>query len=422
MSQQSAAVTIQRAVKQAVAAQGRKQAGRMGKALGRATGVPGLSRIGKQTGRTVGATLARLVGSGDYATNAVSTNSLFGGGSSMGSFGSATNGMRFAHREFVMDMTTGPLAGRFVNQSFSINPGNQTLCPMLAAIASNFEEYKVHGLVFQFVSSTSPYLAAGALGTYVMTMEYNASAPDFSSKTQAENSDYALSERLDKSAMYGVECAPSQLTQPFYYVSAPGTTTPVNLTDIGKFQFCLAPGATVPVSSVIGELWMAYDIEFTRPRLGLTRSGYFHTTRTTAVNATPNGTASTWEKSFGSLTGVTITDRAITFPDARLGDIYRIDHSWNGTAPLGAVVLPSRVSTNLTGYLTYLNGTVASNSGGVGVLSTNVTQSLMYIVDNVTYGTPPALTLGIIGILPIGAPTVDITITHIGNGFATGSL
>lgn len=421
MSPQVAAATIQRAVKQAVATQVRKQSGRAGKALGRATGVPGLSRLGKQAGRGVGATLARLMGSGDYTTNSVSTNSLFGGGSAMGSFGSATHGMRFAHREFIMDMTTGPVAGQFANQTFAINPGNQALCPLLASIAANFEEYKVHGLVFQFVSSTSPYLAAGALGTYVMTMEYNASAPAFTSKTQAENSDYALSNRLDKSGMYGVECAPSQLTQPFYYVSAPGITTPINLTDIGKFQFCLAPGASVPVSSVVGELWVSYDLEFTRPRLGLTRSGYFHTGRSAVAMANPNGTVSTWVKSFGTLAGVLVTDKVISFPDARLGDIYKIDRFWVGTVTVGNTTLPSIVRVGLAIYDVFTNGTLSQASGGLGVNTTNLANSQYFIVDDVSFGVPPSLTYGILGILP-GAGTVDIIITHVGNGFAAASL
>lgn len=426
MTQQQAASAIAKAVKEAMAKKMRKGGAKAGKKLGQFSGLPGGGAAGRAMGKSAGALISRLMGSGEYTMSPpVSKNSLFGAGSvsTATSFGTSTKGVRIQHREFIGDVTTGLTAGAFINQEYRINPSNGLIWPWLAQMSPFYEEYKFHGLVFHFVSSTSPYLAGGALGTYVMTMAYNATAPKFASKAQAENSDYAISERLDRNALYGVECAEGHMVQPFYYVDTAGSTTPVNLTDMGLFQFCVAPGSTVAASTVIGELWVTYDVELNRPRLGPERSGYFHQTRTGAVAATPCGTVDTWNKSFGTLSSTAIGTggRIISLDGAKVADIYEINLAWVGGASVGNCTAPAVVYTNCEEYNTYLNGTSATRTGGAGSVCTNFELTIMLKVTAYTFGNPPRITLGTGGILP-SAASVDIDINIVANGLDALSL
>jgi len=209
-------------------------------------------------------------------------NSLIAGGKpdAGASFGSTHDVVRIRHREYISDLYTGPTAGVFSNNTLSVNPGLSTTFPYLAPIAANFEEYRFRGLVFEFVSSTSPYLAGGAMGTLVAAMQYNPLAEPFSNKPQMENSDYAVSSRFDTNLMYGVEC--KEFTQNSYLVRY-SDSAPLTAYDVGTFQFATAPGSTFPVNSTIGELWVSYDIELMRPRISQARFGIGHLRYTTAL-------------------------------------------------------------------------------------------------------------------------------------------
>lgn len=401
----------------------KKAGGRAGKAIGSL--VPGGRAAGRTLGRGAGTLASRLIGSGDYKVNdGVAMNSLFTGSrANSASFGSTGDTFRVRHDEFIMDITTTATQGQFYNNSFAINPGNEALAPLLANLALNFEKYRMRGLVFMFRSSTSPYFQYGAMGTYVMTMAYNASAPLYTSKTQAENSDFAISARLDESAAYGVECARDHMSPDFLYVQSPGITTPVNLTDMGTFQLCIAPGAQIPANSVLGELWVSYDIEFASPRLGLTRTGYFHVTRTgCTAAAAPLGTLTTWSKAFGTLDGVIVTSTTIEFPNARVGDTYDIQLSWLGSNTGNAAATPVMTNTNVTPYLAYQAGTASVSTGGSGSLTTNLSLSRIVTVTNAIAGTNPSISFGLAGVIPTGACTLDILIEHVGNGFAALAL
>jgi hypothetical protein len=238
----------------------------------------GAGSEGKSIGTKIGSYLSKLFGSGDYTTNDVPVcNSLLTGAGAKAQLGSFSSIKSFPlqHREYIGDVFTGNTAGMFSSMTMPVQPGLATFLPWGSSIANMFEEYKVKGMVFQYIPSTSPYNSSGAMGTVFMAMQYNAGAQPFTNKISMENSDFAISSRLDKPMAYGIECV--GFSRDHYYVRNGDTANPIVDTDIGLFQIAVQPSSTFPTGSVIGELWVTYDLEFMRARLGPQRYGYYHT-------------------------------------------------------------------------------------------------------------------------------------------------
>jgi len=433
MSASQAATVIQKAVKAAVGNGLRAAGGAAGAYAGSALGMP---KKGAKIGHGVAAKLSRLIGTGDYTTNegSVSVNSLFGRtgqtAGTQGSFESSNGGIRIKHREYIQDVFTSTTAGSaFTVSSWAVNPGLGYVFPYLAQIAANFEQYKFHGLVFEFVSSTAPY-GVTSLGTYVMAMEYNAAAPLFLTKPQMENSDYALSCRLDHSGMYGVECAIGSQAQTYYYVRAPGTTTPANLTDTGIMQLgiattTVAAGAGIIAGSTIGELWVTYDVELIRPRISNARYGYAHLRGNATTSALPFGpVANQTLTSYGAMTGMTVSTNALTFPNASIGDVYMIQVSMNGAATLGATI-PAPVTTNLTQFNIMSSAVAASAqyfAGGTTAATSSALSLTYFFTVNAEQPAIPSFTLPIGATLVVPPGFVDVLVIDMGNGFSTSGL
>lgn len=253
--------------KQALMEAGGALGGLAGSRLGSSSG-------GAKVGRTIGARLSKIFGCGDYVVNEkpVVNSLLHGGQAAYASFGNNGQSIRIQHREYLFDLAQGPTASVFTNYSYAINPGLIGSFPYLAPIAANFEEYRIRGLVFEFISSTSPYLSGGAMGTVVMSMNYNPLSPLYTSKIQMENSDFAISARPDQSMVYGVECSVN--TQNLYYVRQGSTAAPLTATDLGNMQFAVQ--SPIAANTVLGEVWVSYDIELCRPRSQTLTPGYFH--------------------------------------------------------------------------------------------------------------------------------------------------
>lgn len=396
--------------------------------VGKQIPIPGASAALGRRGSKMGAKLSKLIGSGDYAlSDAVESNTLFSSTTSramnVASFESKKGGVRIQHREFISDAFVGPVAGAFTNTVFDVNPGLPGVFPYLAQIAANYEQYKFHGLVFEFVSSTAPF-GVTALGTYVMAMEYNPAAPAFLTKPQIENSDYALSARVDKSGMYGVECAPGAQALEYYFVRSAAQSSPIQLTDLGTFQFALAPGVGLAPLSTIGELWVTYDVELIRPRISQSRFGYYRDSNAAAVAAQPLGTgASLTRVSYGTLGGITQSGAGTTLNLAGIGvdDVLMIVIDWRGDTA-AACVLPSITVSNCALFYVYNNATVGSVALAPQNLGISNQMVLSFFVRITSVATVPTITFGVAGVLPTVNPVVDIIIVDVGNGYAPGQL
>jgi len=228
-----------------------------------------LSRIGSSVGSYLGSAADRVLGTvfgnGSYKVNYNSITRA--GGPPQFVNLSKSRSTVVTHREFVQDITgsTG-----FFSTVFAISPTNATLFPWLALIGQNYEEYRIHGMLFEFKSTSGNSVSSTntALGTVIMATQYNPNDLPFTSKITMENYEMATSDGPMRSFLHPLECKPALTVAPQLYVSqanAAGTTVDLRLTNFGNFTI-----ATVGMqaANVVGELWVTYQVELIKPRLG----------------------------------------------------------------------------------------------------------------------------------------------------------
>jgi hypothetical protein len=373
----------------------------------------------------LGAKVSKLIGSGDYATSGeTAINDLIKGcPDSSASFSSKGEVTRIRHREYIQDVVTGPVAGVFNNTALNINPGLASLFPYLASIAQNYEEYRIRGMVIEFVSSTSPYNTNGAMGTLILSMEYNPLAPPYTSKPQMENSAEAVSARFDKNMMYGVEC--SAFFQNMYLVRYQ-TASPLSAYDVGTFQFATAPASTFPVNSVVGELWVSYDVELMRPRISPARFGIMHYVGPTmgqSITTIPTGGA--FQALFGTLSNVSRNGNVFTITDVIQGDAYQI----SVTNPVGGMTGSGCGITSTTGLAQLpILGESTLGTGGtyasVSTTSTAISNSTSVYFFTVTAVTGGAVTFTLFFTTATisSSNSIDVVVVDLGNGLTSGVL
>lgn len=251
----------------------------------RAPRIPGLSaaKIGRTLGGVFGPTGAALgagagqlfkhiTGFGDYKVN---NNTLLS--DPVPAFGNMSVGTRVRHREYLMDVITSDDAGAFSIVKVPIQPALRTSFPLLSATAENYQEYVISGCIFEFKSNSYDAISSTntASGTVVMSTNYNALDPDFNSKFQMEQSQFTCSGKPSVCLIHPIECSRKQTpTNVFFTRSGPTPPGDSRFYDWGNFYI-----ATVGMqgsATNIGELWVSYDIELIKPRLGSTVDVYDH--------------------------------------------------------------------------------------------------------------------------------------------------
>jgi len=417
VSAKDLAATLKPLVKQALVS--------AGKNLGSMAGAQvGMGTLGGKLGGKVAKRISKAIGSGDYTVSEpVAVNTLFSPkGSKSAKISVSDNETRIVHREYLGDVYNANASNSFANTTYPINPGLVLTFPYLSSIAQNFERYRVNGMVFEYVSTTSPYLAGGAMGTVMMAMEYNAAAPSFTSKPQFENSDFAISGRPDESMMYGVEC--EQFANNSYYTRSSASQTPVNLTDIGNFQ--IATLSPITANQVLGELWVSYDVVLEVPRISPARYGYAHLSGVASIGPLQGIlTNSTITLAYGSMTGVYYDDTSsrIYFPNAEVGDTYQITIQTNATA----AITSNLPLINAINTLAMNNTNVYHSSAGLGtavnVYGATLLQYISLRTVTITTNAPgiiPYIQLN--GVTSTVSSYTDVFVTDLGNGYGLNSL
>lgn len=142
----------------------RVPAGLIGSAIGGYVGGPPGSAIGSVLGSSAADLLKHVAGIGDYTVN---YNTILKPDSVPQFSGNRT--FVVSHREYIQDIVSSSSAGAFKIDSFLINPGDPATFPWLSNLAQNFEEYRIHGMIFQFKTTSANALNSTntALGTIV---------------------------------------------------------------------------------------------------------------------------------------------------------------------------------------------------------------------------------------------------------------
>jgi hypothetical protein len=313
----------------------------------------------KGVGRWLGSGIGTILGSGDYSVvGAAPAYNVLSNGNQIPKFASTKQTNIVCHREYLGDIfgTAG-----FNNTSYPLNPGIATTFPWLSSIAQNYQQYKFHGIIFEFRPLITDFVTNGAPGVVIMATNYNADVPVYTTKQEMENSEYAVSVKPTRDLMHGVECATTQTVLSELYIRSGAVSSgqDLRLYDLGNFQFATQAN---PVQD-LGELWVSYCVEFFKPVLPSDVGGNVlsaETNRSVASIANPFGT--TVSGSFGTLDMVVTTD-TITWT-GQPGNHYVLINTWSG-APATTTAfngtLTGIVFTNSVGLLSPENG-VASNA------------------------------------------------------------
>lgn len=234
-------------------------------------------------GALAGSSLARYFGHGDYE---LKSNSLVKAVTTGAKFASVGRGTRIAEREFIGNVVSGTLSSGssiFTNKTYVINPSNENTFPWLSRLAPLYDQWEPHGIVFEYISTSSDFNGASqALGAVIMATDYDPYDLPYTTKQQMENSDYACSSKPSLALIHGVECAPSERPTKLLY-TAVGNGAPLTSTLLGNFQVatqgCAAAGVT------LGELWVSYDITFYKKQLDVPLSPVYCAFGTTTGGA-----------------------------------------------------------------------------------------------------------------------------------------
>lgn len=381
----------------------------VGQTLGSAVGgFFGAPTIGSGVGRWLGKGIGSIFGSGDYEMVGQSPSyNVLSNGNQIPKFSTTHATNIVCHREFLGDIT-GTTA--FTNRRYPINPGSTITFPWLSTIAQNYQQYRIHGLIFEFRPLITDFVTNGAPGVVIMATNYNADEPLYSTKQAMENSEYAVSVKPTRDLIHAVECAPGQTVLSELYVRPGGIASNLDLkfTDLGNFQFATQGNPT----QLLGELWCSYNIEFFKPLLpndvgGNVQSGSID--RLSFSAAAPLGTVGV--SVGGDLAELTVNSTTITFlgqPD----NFYQISLSWLGTVA-AAIAFPGLNITNATDQNVYFNATTSNSVGpNTGTVTTNMVWNKAI---RCTATTPATITLTFLatGTFPTGTTNFDAMITQL---------
>jgi hypothetical protein len=372
----------------------------VGSKLGTMFNAPYLKGVGKWLGSGIG----QIFGSGDYQLvgSNPAYNVLFNG-NQIPKFSSSKQTNIVCHREYLGDIL-GTAA--FNNNSYPLNPGIAKTFPWLSTIAQNYQEYKFHGIIFEFRSLVTDFVTNGAPGVVVMATNYNADALPYTTKQEMENSEYAVSVKPTRELMHGVECEAAQTVLPQLFIRSgiPPAGQDLRLYDLGNFQFATQSN---PIQN-LGELWVSYCVEFYKPILPVDVGGNVLTGVIQRQSVSPGAPLGTIQfLNIGDI-GMTIASSSIISIPTQPGNFYLLQLSWLGSIA-GAITAPA-ISAS-AGTIFVGSGAVASQFPANGIVCDRFMVSALFRGD-LSASSVAVITVGFAGVFPTGTTTVEIMVTQ----------
>jgi len=280
----------------------------------------GFGKVGGNLGRLLGTGIGSIFGSGDYSMiGPKPTYNVLSGQVPKFSTTHATNIV--CHREYLGDLQ-GSTA--FNNIAYPLNPGISTTFPWLSQIALNYQQYRFHGLIFEFRPLITDFVTSGAPGVMVMTTNYNADQMPFNTRQEAENAEFAVAVKPTQGLVHMIECSSAETAMKLYNVrtNVTGPNQDLRLYDYGLTQIITQSNP----NQVLGELWVSYCVEFFKPTLAqefnVTPAYDFHTFRSATSSANVLGTIQVTTS--GQLS-VAVTANSLQVKNATVGINYKID-------------------------------------------------------------------------------------------------
>lgn len=242
-----------------------------GGALGTLVGAP---TLGATAGSSLGAALSKWLGAGDYT---VSSNSLVTrAAQNIPMMHQQNQSVVVRHREYLGPVLSSTLPFA-VQTAYPINPGLQLTFPWLHSLADGFQQYSIKGMVYHYVPTSGAISSTQALGSVMIQTSYRANDNPPTSKVEMLN-EYCANETVPSDAMcHPIECDPKENPFNVHYVRSGAIPSgEVAMYDIGTTY--IATGGQSASGTVLGDLWVTYEIEFKKPMVSsnVTAQGDFY--------------------------------------------------------------------------------------------------------------------------------------------------
>jgi len=295
----------------------------------------------------------------------------------------------------------------------------------------NYEEFEFDGLLFYFKSTSATAVGSTntALGTLIMATDYDVIDTSYTNKQQMEISDFAVSGVPCQNYIHCVECDGSENVMNKMFVNSANLIDQLpddpRFSALGNFQL-----ATVGVqaASVIGELWVTYDVKLRKPQIQANVANIAVSTHVAAtVSASSAGVATLLENSVTPVGGNGLT---VSFGGAGATLLVTVaSTTFNGNLHVTTTStttsgtwneFPSNAAIGLGGGCTLMS--LTNGNGNVGGISTPAVEPFNFPSGNTTSARNVIISIASGGSLTIPIPvastitTVDVWVSQIGNG------
>jgi hypothetical protein len=225
------------------------------------------------------------------------------------------------HKEFVTEVRGSTTFS--VKRSFDLNPGLHQTFPWLAAIASNYQQYRIKGMVFHYVPSSGTAVSGtnSSLGTVMMQTSYRATDEPPSSKVEILNEYWSTESVPSQAFAHPIECNPAENPFNVQYVRTSALPSAENqlMYDLGTTH--LAVSGQQADDTVLGDLWISYEIELKKPVVASSVSQRSYLCRGVANSGTLSSLLGSMDFTSGNLE-LTAAGNQLNFPLGITGVFY----------------------------------------------------------------------------------------------------
>lgn len=246
--------------------------------LGTAVGAVAKALDSKYTGGLGHKIYTALTGSGDYveetknmpfevSANTVVHNSLI---PSMPNIANDGGMVRVRHREYITDIVIDGKGESFT--VFNLQPGDSKTFPWLSNLANRFQQYKLLGGVFEYVTLCGNAVSAAvpALGAINVVVQYDVTRQYLTDPREILNTYYSNSGVISADLMLSLECETTEQPCQVYMIRDPNPNldqpNDSRWYDFGRMELSIRGAPPAPnMGYVAGQLWFTYDILLIKP-------------------------------------------------------------------------------------------------------------------------------------------------------------
>lgn len=355
-----------------------------GENLGRSAG----AYLGATAGRSAGSFVSTLLGRGAYSLR---KNNIMTHSQGIPSFRNGKNdSVDLCHTEFLTDVIATGSTPFAIQNSYELNAGLQATFQYASQIAVGFEECEYMGLTFVYEPASGNISTSQALGTILMSTQYDMADSAFLSEVEMLDYEYSTHGVPSDPMIHPIECDPRNNPLARYYIRQgllPATTNTntvdprYNAYDLGRFTVATA-GVPAGAGTILGKVFSTYHFRFSKPKLEFrilrqiypipggtpstnvlygTYSGVLATAPAT-INTAPTISTVPGYNALGGVLSFTGPDVLYTFPPGTQNGLFQFDIGFNISSvfagnTLTAVNLNAPVVTN--GSLASWDPTVA---------------------------------------------------------------